>query len=247
MSALDYEKISRYVDGEMTGDELDAFEQLLLLDNELKKEVDQYREVNDTLKSKLFPDNDELAFRQTLEGFQQEYFKRQTKVIPIDKHRRKYMKWIAAAAAVAIIVVMATWWPWKADLYQEYAPIKMASVALRGTKSDTLLQKATEKFNRKEYADAIPLLESLKQIEPENAYNRFYFAIALLESNQIARSRQEFNALYQGTSLFRYDAAFYIGLSYLKEKDERNCKEWLMKIPSDADIYSKAQSLLKRL
>jgi negative regulator of sigma E activity len=243
MGTLDYEKISRYIDGEMTGDELAAFEQLIRQDNDLKREVEQYKEVNDTLKTNLHPDKDELDFRHTLEGFQQEYFKRGTKVI----HINKYRKWIAAVAAAAIIVMMLTWWPWKDDLYQEFASTKMAGVAMRGTKSDSLLQKATENFNRKEYAEAVPLLEALNQLEPENTYTRFYYAIALLESNKIERSREELNKLYEGTSLFRYDAAFYIALGYLREKNEATCKKWLLKIPPDADIYSKAQSLLKRL
>lgn len=243
MSALDYEKISRYVDGEMTGDELQSFEQLLLQDNALKREVDQFKEVNDTLKTNLHPDEGELALRNTLEKLQQQYFKQQTKVISINKYR----KWLAAAVAAAAILVILLWSPWKQDLYRQYASIEMTSSAVRGPEADSILQRATENFNEKKFAEAIPLFEALVQLKPESAYTRLHFAIALLESNQIERSRKELTTLYEGNSLFSYDAAFYMALSYLKEKDKIACKEWLMKIPADAAIYSKSQSLLKKL
>ena len=53
--------------------------------------------------------------------------------------------------------------------------------------------------------------------------------------------------LYSRVSLFKYDAAFYMALSYLKEKNKPGCKEWLNKIPADAGPYSNAQELLKKL
>jgi len=52
MSTLDYDKISRYVDGEMNAEELKAFEEELRLDDELRKATSLYKEVNDTLKYK---------------------------------------------------------------------------------------------------------------------------------------------------------------------------------------------------
>ncbi len=51
----------------------------------------------------------------------------------------------------------------------------------------------------------------------------------------------------KGESAFKYEAAFYEALSFLKEKDNGTAKDWLEKIPADAPNYKKAQELMKKL
>lgn len=241
MGAPDYDKISRYVDGEMNAEELQVFEQAMQQDSELKKEVELYIEVQETLKMKLVPDEEEQALKNSLEQMQKDYFQSRGKII----NMKRYRWWAASAAAVFIAIML--WAPWKTNLYRQYAAIEMAPVEVRGTTSDSLIQKATENFNVGQYADAIPTFESLLRLDPGNAYIRFYYAISLLETKNIEKSRKELSLLYEGNSVFRYDAAFYIALSYLKEKNKSGCIEWLNKIPSDASIYGKAQALLRKL
>ena len=64
---------------------------------------------------------------------------------------------------------------------------------------------------------------------------------------RIENARKELMIVYNGVSSFKYDAAFYLALSYLKEKNKADCKNWLNKIPADAGIYNKAQELLKKI
>ena len=51
--------------------------------------------------------------------------------------------------------------------------------------------------------------------------------------------------LYNDNSTFKYEAAFYMALSYLKEKNENKTREWLNKIPVDAAVHQKVKSLEK--
>jgi len=244
MSEYDYDMISRYFEGEMNAEEKKAFEEQLQQDAALQNEVDLFRDVNETLKMKLHPDENELAFRNSLEEMQGEYFKSGAKVVPFRQLRR----WMAAAAAVIIIAVsMLILAPWKKDLYKQYAYIEMPPVAQRGTQADSLLSQATENFNNKKMAGSLPFFEAILRDDPQNSFVHYFYSIALLESGQIERSRNELAGLYEGTSLFKYDAAFYMALGYLKEKDKDKCKEWLNKIPGDANVYSKGQKLLKKL
>jgi len=259
MSTPDYDKISRYVDGEMNAEELKAFEEELQQDAELQKATAFYREVNDTLKYKLQTDEGESALRTTLEKMKDQYFskealseKTKAKVVPFRPVRR----WIAAAAMILVIIIAGIlfWAPWKKDLYKQYAYIEMSPVTERGLPADSLLKLAAENFNNKKFAATIPLFESLLKLDPQNTYVHYYYAIALLESSQVEKSRTELAGLYEGNSLFKYDAAFYMALSYLresvpsgKEKDKDKCKEWLNKIPADAGPYNKAQELLNKL
>lgn len=251
MSTPDYDMISRYLDGEMNAEEKKAFEEQLQQDATLQKEVDLFREVNETLKMKLHPDENELALLNSLEEMRGEYFKSGAKVVPFRQLRR----WMAAAAAVIIVAVsMLILAPWKKDLYKQYAYIEMPPVAQRGTPADSLLRQATENFNNKKFAASLPFFEAILKDDPQNSFVHYFYSIALLENGQIEKSRTELAGLYEGTSLFKYDAAFYMALSYLREsvpsgieKNKDKCKEWLNKIPWDAGVYNKAQKLLKKL
>ena len=251
MKAFDHDMISRYLDGEMNGEELTTFEEQLQQDADLQKEVELVKELNEILQMKLHPDENELALTGTMKEMRGEYFSSDTaaerstaKIIPMQKRR-----WMMAAAAVFIAVVMLTIWsPWKKeDLYQQYASLEMPGVAERGTPSDSLLKQATNKFNDKKFGEALIPFENILKEDPQNSYVHYYYAIALLQSGETERSRNELTQLFNGTSVFRYDAGFYLALSYLKEKDKTNCASWLNKIPADAPVFNKAQELLKKL
>ncbi len=245
MSAWDYDKISRYVDGEMDATEKKAFEELLLQDTGLQKEVALFTEVNKKLKAYLHPDEEEQALRNTLEELRQEYFKNSgAKLRRLSKVRR-----LAAAMAAAIVIIaLVIWSPWsQRDLYRQYASLEMPPVETRGITEDSLQRLVVTSFNDKKFEATLPLFEQLLQLDSSSAYLHFYYALALMETNRYTQSRNELLQLYNGNSLFRYEAAFYMALGYLKEKNYTACREWLNKIPADAGIYSKAQSLLKEL
>ena len=247
MKEFDYDMINRYVDGEMNAEELKAFEAAMLEDADLQSEVELLRDVNATLKTKLHPGEHETALRSSLKNLNAEYFSieaQQAKVVPLNRRR-----WMSAIAAVFVMALLLTvWQPWKKeDLYKQYADIQMPGIAERGAATDSLLKQAVENFNNKEFAEAIPAFETVLKDSIENSFVQYYYAIALLQNNNIEKAKIEFAALYSGTSLFKYDAAFYMALSYLKEKNKEACKDWLNKIPVDAGPYSKAQELLKKL
>ena len=247
MKDIDHDMINRYLDGEMSADEVKAFEVQMQQDTDLQQEVELMKDVNETLKIKLHPGENELALRNTLGEMRSEYFSlgsQQAKIIPFRRRR-----WVTAAAAILIMAVMLTIWsPWnKEDLYKQYASIQMPGIAERGSTTDSLMRGAIENFNNKKFAEAIPSFEEALKDDPQNTFVQYYYGIALLQNRETGRSRINFIQLYNGVSLFRYDAAFYMALSYLNEKDRTNCKEWLNKIPADAAVYSKAQELLKKL
>ena len=248
MSAFDYDRISLYVDGGMTPEEQKAFEEEMHKDEALKKEVELYLEVNTSLKIQLHPDEGETALRTTLEEMNDQYFssgKQKARVIPF----RPLNRWMAAAAAVLIIAAAGIlfWSPWKKDLYKQYAYTEMPSVTERGEPGDSLLKEVTENFNNKKYSQTLSLFEAILKIDSQSVYIHYYYGIALQEDDQFEKSRTELTPLYTGHSLFKYEAAFYMALSYLKQKDKDSCREWLEKIPASAAVFNKAQQLLKNL
>ena len=247
MREFDYDMISSYLDGTMSSEEARAFEEQMLQDAELKQEVELYKDVNQTLKMKLHPDENEKALRNIMQELKGEYFaeeKSQTRIVPFRSRR-----WMAAIAAVLVMAVMLTVWsPWKKqDLYGKYSEITMPGVVERGSATDSLFKHAVEYFNDKKFHDAIPYFEKILKADKQNAMVQYFHGIALLQSGQPDKARTTFIQLYSGSSLFKYDAAFFMGLSYLKEKNKQACKEWLNNIPADAGQYKKAQELMKEL
>jgi tetratricopeptide (TPR) repeat protein len=244
MSAFDYDTIIRYVGNEMQGDERMEFELALQADEGLKKEVELCRETMDSLRSNFYPDESEQALRATLTQIQPAYFKPRTKIISLPTKR---MSWRYISAAAAVILALFIWQPWKEDLYQQFASTKMVSVAERGTTADSLLTQATQKFNTGNFTAALPDFENILRSEPANAYTQFFYAVALLEANQTTNAQGRLLQLYNGISPFRYDAAFYLALSYVKENDRAKARQWLQKISPDASVYPKAKTLLDKL
>lgn len=247
MSDFNYDMISRYLDGDLNGEERKAFEKQMQEDVELRKEVELVREVEAALTTKLYPAEGETALRNTLEGLNAEFFANRperAKVIPLRNKR-----WLTAIAAIFIMALILTvWQPWKdEDLYQQYAAIQMPGIAERGAAADSILKIAVENFNSKNYSSAIPGFETILKDSAQNTFVQFFYAVALLQNGNLEKARLELTAIYNGPSLFKYDAAFYLALSYLKADDKITCRGWLNKIPADAGIYDRAQELLKKL
>lgn len=239
--------INRYLDGEMNAEELKDFETAIQQDIDLQNEVELLKEVNSTLKIKLHPGENETVLRNSLQKINAEFFTNtleQAKVIPLRRRR-----WMTAVAAVFVLAfILTVWQRWKKeDLYKQYASIQMPAIAERGATTDSLLKSAVENFNNKKFAEAIPAFEAFLKDSAENSFVQYYYAIALLQNGNMEKARVQLKALYNGSSIFKNDAAFYMALSYLKEKNKAACKDWLNKVPADNATWFKAQELLKKL
>lgn len=241
MSRFNIKDIIRFLDGEMEEQEREIFQQELDTNEELKTELKLYTEVSSTLKLNLNPDKKDIAFKDNLKHYTGEYFntkKQKTKIFVIQKY------WYAAAI---LIVALMVWAPWNKNIYQQYAVTEMVSVAERGDNDQQLLSEATDEFNKRDFVKAKEKLKILVAQKPNDDMLKFYYGVSLLETNEIELARENFNEVYNGESIFKFDAAFYNALSYLKQNDKRAAKEWLNKVDKDADVYEKAQELLSKI
>ncbi len=246
--------IARYAEGLMEADEQMEFETALAADNELQQQLDLVYEANGKLQQYFSSQEGEEKLKLTLEDMRSEFFSGENpgKVVPLSapvRHKVVKMMWrkVAVVAAAAILVAVFLWQPWNNDLYTKYADIEMVSSVERGTHSDSLLTKATAAFNAKEFSSAAVYLFEVVQADPTNSFAQFYYGVSLLRSGKTEMARETLTKLTAGNSTFKYEAMFYMGLSYLKEKDEANCKKWLQQIPAGSGNYEKAKELLQDL
>jgi tetratricopeptide (TPR) repeat protein len=240
-----FNDIGRYAEGDMTAEEQLAFETALAADESLRQQLALYREVHTSLQQQFGADDQRNQLQHTMQSMRSEFFggaPQPAKVISF----KRFLRGAVAVAAVLIAVVMI-WQPWKAGLFDTYSETSMVAPAERGTPTDTLLQQAVTAFNKKDYNEAVTALQQVQQQDTTNSFVNFYYGVALLHTGELAAARNIFNQLYAGQSAFKFEAAFFQALGYLKENDKTHCREWLQKIPADAPGYEKAQQLLNKL
>jgi len=240
MPTYDKEFIIRYVDGELDAAERRDFEVQLEQDPSLAGEVALYRELKATLSERLNPDDTAIALRERLSALNKEYFKTNT-----GARRIPMVRW-AAGMAAAVLLIVATLLLWPSDnktLYQRLGDTQMVGLTERGDQTDTLMQEAAGYFNRKEFAKALPLLDRAVGADSANQLALFYRGVAGLHIASIAAARADLGEVYNAGSLLRYEAAFYLALSYAEEKNNDAAREWLKRIPGDAPVSTRAKEL----
>jgi hypothetical protein len=215
------------------------------------------REIYSNLKYKLAPDAQDKAFESSLKEMRASYFAtgqaaaelpqesvqlKEAKVVSL----QSYLKWATGVAAV-LMVGLFIWAPWNTSLYEDYAISQTLSVAERGQAEANTMSRAAEYYNKKDYAAAKPLFAEAYQAAPEDALTGYYYAITLIETREEDKGRAILTDIYNGESVFKYDAAFYIALSHVKQDQKKEAVDWLNKIPAGNNHYDASQELKKKL
>ena len=237
--------IARSAEGDMPADERSAFEAALASDETLRQQLNLYREVHGSLQQHFSADEQRDQLQGTLHSLRGEFFKEASQPGKLVSMKR----WLVGAVAVAavLIAVVFVWQFQQPNLFEKYAAVTMDPTIERGEQTEDLLWDAQKSFNNKDYSSAAQSLAQIRQIDTANSLVNFYYGVSLLQTNNITQAREIFNQLWVGQSAFKFDAAFYQALTYLKEDNKPLCKEWLLKIPADAANYNKAPELLGKL
>lgn len=231
---------ARFVGGDLSEAEQAEFEAQLQTDAELQQHLENYHRANSELRLHLAPDADRAALQETLKTLGKQHFA-ETKVVSL----KPFIKWASGIAAV-LVLGLFIWAPWRGSLYQQYNTPDQMLVTERGA-SETELDKAASLYNDGKFAQAQPLLEKLYNEDTRNAQLAYYYGKTLLATQETIKGRQVLTAVYDGESAFKYDAAYAIALSYLKENNKADCKKWLQKIPESTTHYQKVTELIQKL
>lgn len=231
--------VARYVERDMDEAEIADFETRLTSDEELQKNLEEYENVHQGLKMKLANDEE---FIHTLKGLNQQYFGDEPKVVSF----KPAIKWLSGIAAI-LVIGLFVWAPWNTDLYESYNDNSKMLVTERGAERVTDLDKAAGFYNEKNYEAAKASLERLYAQQPSNAMIGYYYGLSLLKTNAVKKAREVLIPIFDGESVFKYESAYAVALSYLKEDNKADCKTWLQKIPAETTRYQQAKALLAEL
>ncbi|MBO9728097.1 MAG: hypothetical protein J7623_05610 [Chitinophaga sp.] len=243
MAAYNHEDIIRYEDGDMLPEERQQFELALQQDATLAAALAQYREVKTTLSARLQPDPQLDALKQTLQEQRPGHFGRTGKVVSI----KKYLTAVGAVAAILAGVLLFRFYTRDTNYMETYGNIEMQVAVERGNNADSLLQSAALYFNEKDYTKVIPLLDTYLKTDSSSQMALYYRGIAATHTGQTASGLEDLKKVFEGESIFKYDAAFYIALYYAQQQNRKEARVWLKLIPADAAAAAKAAALEKDL
>lgn len=244
----DITQIENYLAGELSQDEWQAFEMRLQTDKEFAEIFALYK----TIETEMTITEDETALREKLSVLTQKHFEAPApaKIIPMKSGRKKWWLYAAAAAAIAIIFLLK---PWQEktlsdeQLYAQYAVATELPEVVRGANDDSLLIKATNLFNQKKFAAALPLLDSISKQKPGEAQLQLSLGICLVETGNFDAAINKFDSLAAGQTIYKYEAIAWKGFAFLKQNKREACVAALKQIPAGAANYEKAKELIRML
>lgn len=234
-----YISFESYLNNEMSAEERLDFESKLQDDTQFKESFELYKETTSFLENKFSPET--ADFRKNLESISKEHSwgeEKETKVI-------SFKPWYYAVAA-SVAILFGTW-VFTKDANPEYGDYDQHENAsfVERSESNENLKNAQEFFNQKEYGKAVASFEKIENLT--NPEYQYFYAIALIETNDYIKAEMLLNEIQRGPSIYKNKAVWYSALSELKQKNLDECRSILRQIPEDSEDYDKAQELLKDL
>jgi hypothetical protein len=235
-----YIEFGQYLDNEMTIEQKITFEKQMSEDKELASAFEIFKELNLHLSNKFGNETELNAFKQNIKSISTEHFKdKKSKVIA-------FKPWqYSIAASVAILIGLFVFMQNNNPNFEDYNQHENAYFIERSSVNENL-KKAQDAFNSKNYKEAITNFEKVRK-QNESPEIQLFYAISLLEYNQFQKADVYLMDLKLGNSVFKNMATWYLGLSKLKQKDYKSCKEILKSIPSDYEDYEQVEQLLNEL
>jgi hypothetical protein len=242
------EMIEQYLDGKLSGTELLNFENRLKTDQEFANEVETTRDVNYFLQKKAKIDN----FKELISEVSEDYFNDEN----IEEKKRNNF-WYLKIAAIALILIgmgISFYLILKPvtlkELYAQYYKPYNTDVYTRSDNSDSsLLNLALQKYQQKEYSNALELFSKLQSVDSNKIVISFYNGISYLETDKYEKaisllklaSSDSSNALYN-------QAQWYLTMAYLKSEKPKEVILILEKQIKEKSFYSeKASEILEEL
>ncbi|MEM9823469.1 MAG: hypothetical protein AAF985_20465, partial [Bacteroidota bacterium] len=213
-----YEKIERYLNGQMSDAEMERFEQSMGKDAALRNDVQLHRDLAQTLKG------DQVhRLRATLKEVDQKWThapaKKEGKVRLL-----RPITWLAIAATMALLVVSYFVFqparPSHQDLFAEnFAPYPMVLNQRSGTPVDSILQAAIDAYERGSFVEATQQFQRLQDLDSNNFVYRFYQGLSFLANQEAGKAISILIPLVNGKSKLKEQSQWYLALAYLQIKD----------------------------
>jgi len=256
---IDIEKIEQYLSGQLSPQELTAFERALASNKELAKQVEMMRDLDLALA-----DEKAVEVQQTIQQVGKDFFAADHTSGNTKKHSIKrlpfYRRPLAIAASILFLVAAAALiWQMNAggtslsndELFAQYYSIEKMSPTVRGDQqTDSLYNLALLQYNDKQYSSAINHLNTLLEQDPDNLQFVNALANAYLNDQQLEKAKVQFKRIVEdGKSIMAPKAIWYLALIQIKQGKVEEAKKQLEQLTTTEDLTlaKQASALLDAL
>lgn len=224
--------IEKKLDGTLTAEESQHFKVLLRTDPAFAQAYATQRGMITALREHYKED-----LHQQLEAGYQTYRE--------NRRRQSYY----GIAAVLLLALLGGWFWFGTDqslfdrYYQPYEAVVYRSAS-------SAANEAIIYYNQEQYAETIPLLQSLQQSGDSIAYWTLLLGNAYLQLDSTTQAIDQFTqvAAVSSNNTYTQYGRWYLVMSYLKNKDTTSAREALQLIARQPGLFQqKAQQLLEEL
>jgi tetratricopeptide (TPR) repeat protein len=243
--------LAQYLDGELEGDEKEAFEKQLANDPTLAERVHLHRRMDEA-----FGNTEEMKVEAALRGIMDRDVRSDEQEAPARKSNFQ-PRYLAIAATVILLAVVGffvlrpknTVSPQQlyAENYQPYD----ASGEVRSSQNlpPALLDDAFASYDAKNYPEAMDAFGKILTIVPDNWQAHFFLGICQLETGDPASAKRTFQAvLDNGKNLYVMQSSWYQALASLQMEEVVDARAQFGVLAKQPGAYQKkAQKILDQL
>ena len=253
MSAIDRdEEIQKFLQGDLSGEELKQFEQKLAKDPDLAAEVRDYERLVEGLEAVGLD-----HFKTEVSSWEALQRDEDMKELEEITSRRvvSITRYIPIAATVALLLFAGIYFylsrsPGLHTLYTEYYVPYPDMLTDRGDSAvnpsaKSLLFAGIEAYNSKNFEVAIENLQAYIAVEPDHKGVALYLAISQMELNQFEAATKNFSTARQDP-VFKQQAEWYEALLNLKAR-QPDKSQLILKIIADNPNHYRHQEAARLL
>jgi tetratricopeptide (TPR) repeat protein len=249
------DRIQKYLDGEMKGDELKKFKDDLQKDPELVQELDLHRSLDGIILTQ-----DEERFRKKLDEAYKEYKIKSAgndnpKPSRKKEKQRLYIAVSFAAGFILAIIVYVSGIRKESNdsIFNKYLISYTGEQSSRNLHSslsspDTI-ERAINLYNQNNYSEASQLFNQILQASPENTEAQFYNGLCFIYLNEFERAITSFDkVLNRPYNYFQEYSKWYLVMCYVRTNQNETAKILLQEIASGNGFFSNdAKKVLRKL
>lgn len=234
----------RYVDGELSEEEIKEIEIRLKSEDELQKHVEAYQLIKDGFDALSVE-----TFQERMNGWEEKHqsnSENERNESNIRSMDRRWL-WIASIAAAAIVLLLFWIQPFSSEklsseelFAQNYQPYENL-ITSRDVAELSQLEVGMSRYEGGNYEEAYIALKEYSLSNPTDMRPLLYLGVCCMETSRFNEAIGYFEAA-ENEPKYREQASWYSALMYLKMNDLVKATELLVEIESSSVHYRKAQA-----
>lgn len=247
MEEQDYMQFEAYLSGDLSKEDLLAFNMRLESDPDFNKSFEIFKDLSSNLEHQIANEREIFDFKANLDVISSQHFNaiHDEELVIKPSPKSNFYKY-AMAASVVILLGFFVFNQFGGHSYEDYNNFDPISLTVRSS-NDSNFNIAEQSFNTQNYEAAIDAFNTILEVDFSNLEIQLYKSMALVETNQFEEAQTLLIKLAQGQSAYQSKAKWILALNYLKQDKESECVKVLKTIPQDAEDYKIAQELLQKL